>query len=140
MFAPARFRRSLLAFCWLIPAACASLLAAEREVNLPGVYQGHAPAADAAKRVFTLNLGPDGTALLTTVFIGKGDATQRGRWTRSGSQVVITFDAIGPNRPPRPLTFRHRDHELSPVHWDPNEWGRNGPPVLHRSREAQGGL
>jgi hypothetical protein len=98
-----------------------------------GTYQGHAPTADAARRVFTLNLAADGTAILTTLYIGKNDAMQHGRWTQNGSQIQLTFDAIGPNRPPHPITFRHRGHELSPIHWDPSEWGRAGPPVLHRS-------
>ena len=97
-----------------------------------GTYQGHAPAADAAKRVFTLNLASDGTAILTTLYIGKDNVTMHGRWTQSGSQIVLTFDSMGPNRTSPPITFRHRDHELSPIHWDPNEWGRAGPPVLHR--------
>jgi hypothetical protein len=138
MFARARFRRSLLVFFFLFRGVCGTLSAEERDV--PGIYQGHAPEADAAKRVFTLKLASDGTALLTTVFIGKGDATERGRWSRSGNQIVITFDAMGPNRPPHPITFHHRGHELSPVHWDPSEWGRHGPPVLHWSRDVQGGL
>jgi hypothetical protein len=62
---------------------------------------------------------------------------------RSGSQIVLTFDPMGPHQPPRPITFRHRDHELSPIRWDPSEWGRSGPPVLHRARpktNVQGGL
>jgi hypothetical protein len=103
------------------------------EADPSGTYQGHAPAADAARRVFTLNLAADGTAILTTLYIGKNDATQHGRWTQNGSQILLTFDAMGPNRPPHPITFRHRGHELSPIHWDPSEWGRAGPPVLHRS-------
>jgi hypothetical protein len=103
------------------------------EADPSGIYQGHAPAADAARRVFTLNLAADGTAILTTLYIGKNDATQHGRWTQSGSQVLLTFDAMGPNRPPHPITFRHRGQELSPLHWDPSEWGKAGPPVLHRS-------
>ncbi|HET6217392.1 MAG TPA: copper resistance protein NlpE N-terminal domain-containing protein [Acidobacteriaceae bacterium] len=131
--------RSLLALCLLIPAG-ATLLAGGREIDLTGVYQGHAPAKDASRRVFTLSLASDGTATLTTQYIGKEDATQHGRWTHNGSQIVLTFDPIGPNGPLRPITFRHRDHELSPVHWDPNEWGRAGPPVLHRSHVVQGGL
>jgi NlpE N-terminal domain len=103
------------------------------EADPSGTYQGHAPAADAARRVFTLNLAPDGTAILTTLYIGKNDATQHGRWTQNGSQILLTFDPMGPNRPPHPITFRHRGHQLSPIHWDPSEWGRAGPPVLHRS-------
>jgi hypothetical protein len=108
--------------------------------DVPGTYQGQAPAADAAKRVFTLNLAPDGGAMFTTLFIGRHDATQQGHWTQSGVEVILTFDSLGPNKPPRPITFRHHGHELSPIHWDPSEWGRAGPPVLHRSRVVQGGL
>lgn len=150
---------SFLALCWLIPAACAvgqlqntaqiasALHTADfvwrQETDLAGTYQGHAPAADAAKRVFTLKLASDGTAILDTVYIGKDSVTQHGRWMQSGSQIVLTFDPMGPNRPPRPITFRRRGHALSPVRWDPSEWGRAGPPVLHRARPkapAQGGV
>jgi NlpE N-terminal domain len=129
--------RSVLALCWLIPAVCAAMLA---EMDFSGTYEGHAPAADAARRVFTLNLAADGTAIFTTRYIDKGDVIEHGRWTHSGSQIVLTLDAMGPNRPPRPITFRHRDHQLSPIHWDPSEWGRAGPPVLHRSRTVEGGF
>jgi NlpE N-terminal domain len=114
-----------------------------QEADLAGTYQGHAPAADAAKRVFTLNLAADGTAVFDTLYVGKDSVTQHGRWMQSGSQIVLTFDPMGPHQPPRPITFRHRDHELSPIRWDPSEWGRSGPPVLHRARPkttVQGGL
>jgi hypothetical protein len=134
------FPRSSPALCWLILNACAVACAAGAKADLAGIYQGRAPAADAAKRVFTLNLAADGTAIFTTLYIGKDNATQRGRWTQSGSQIVLTFDAIGPNRPPRPITFRHRNHKLSPVSWDISEWGRAGPPVLHRSHAGQSGM
>jgi hypothetical protein len=107
---------------------------AAQEADLSGIYEGHAPAADASKRVFTLSLAEDGTAILTTLYIGKNDAAQHGRWTHSGSQIVLTFDPMGPNQPPGPITFRHHDHELHPIRWDPSEWGRHGPPVLYRSR------
>ncbi len=127
-------KRCLLAACWLIPAACVSMLATQAETDLSGTYQGRAPAADEARRVFTLSLAEDGTAILTTLYIGKNDATQHGRWTHSGSQIVLTFDPMGPNQPPGPITFRHHDDELHPIRWDPSEWGRHGPPVLHRSR------
>jgi NlpE N-terminal domain len=132
-------RSLLLALCWILPAFV-TLLARGHETDLSGVYQGHAPASDAARRVFTLNLASDGTAMLTTQYIGKDNVTMHGRWTQTGRQIVLTFDSMGPDGPPRPITFRHRDHELSPLHWDPNEWGRTGPPILHRAHAAQGGL
>lgn len=148
----------MLALCWLLPAAgCIAqsrddaaapgaisrvVFYGRQEADLTGTYQGHAPKSDAAQRVFTLELAADGSATLTTLYIGKDNAKQYGRWTRSGRQVVVSFNAMGANLPPRPITFRHRDHELSPIEWDWNEWGRSGPPVLHRSRPGamQGGL
>jgi NlpE N-terminal domain len=131
----------LLMLCWLGVPACASWLAVGGETDVSGIYQGRAPAADAAKRVFTLNLAADGTATLNTLYIGKDETSQHGHWMQSGHQVVMTFDAMGPNRPgPRPITFRYRDHALKPIHWDSSEWGRAGPPVLHRSRAVQGGF
>jgi hypothetical protein len=132
--------RFWLALCWIVPALCATLSARGHETDLSGIYQGHAPASDAAKRVYTLNLASDGTAILTTQYIGKENVTMHGRWTQSGRQIVLTFDSMGPNGPPPPITFRHRNHELSPVHWDPNEWGRAGPPILRRTHVAQGGF
>jgi hypothetical protein len=122
-----------LALCCLIAPAWGVALAAGIGNHLPGIYQGHAPAADAARREFTLSLKTDGTAVLTTLFIGKGKASEHGRWTLSGRQITLSFDPIGPNGPPRPITFRHHGRKLSPVNWDSNEWGSTGPPVLYRS-------
>src|ERR1700761_1085450 len=85
--------RLLLALCWLMVAT----FGAAAEHDLAGVYQGHAPAADAAQRVFTLDLGADGNATLTTLYIGKGRVSQRGRWTESGRQIELDFDAMGSN-------------------------------------------
>jgi hypothetical protein len=146
---------TLVVLCWLMVAPCAGAQPPSsagkatvsflwrQEADLAGTYQGHAPAADAAKRVFTLNLASDGTAVFDTLYVGKDSVTQHGRWMQSGSQIVLTFDPMGPHQPPRPITFRHRDHELSPIRWDPSEWGRGGPPVLHRAHPkttVQGGL
>jgi hypothetical protein len=138
----------LLPVCWLFSAFCAGAqpsplsaagihitgFARHQQADLSGTYQGHAPPSDTAKRVFTLNLAADGTAVLNTLYIGKDDASEHGRWTQTGSQIVLTFDPIGPNRPPGPITFRHHGHELSPIRWDLSEWGRGGPPVLHHLR------
>jgi hypothetical protein len=134
----ARCLRLWLALCCLLAPACGVAVAAVNGDHLPGVYQGHAPAADAARREFTLSLKTDGTAILTTSFIGKGKASEPGRWTLSGRQITLSFDPIGPNGPPRPITFRHHGRTLSPVHWDSSEWGSTGPPILYRS-QTQGG-
>jgi hypothetical protein len=114
------------------------IFARHQPADLSGTYQGQAPPRDAARRVFTLDLAEDGTATFTTVYIGKDKATEQGRWRQTGNQVELTFDAMGANQPPRPIIFRHRDHQLSPIHWDASEWGRTGPPILHWSRAAHG--
>jgi hypothetical protein len=134
------FSRLKPAFRWLLMVACTLPLVVTAEVDFSGIYQGHAPASDAARRTFMLRLDPDGSAVFTTRYIGKGESVQHGRWTKTGSQVMLALDPMGPNRPPGPITFRHHDHELSPLHWDPSEWGRSGPPVLHLSQELQGGF
>jgi hypothetical protein len=121
-------------------AASSALFAAGTQTEVPGLYQGHAPAADAAKRVFTLTLSADGAAVFTTQYIGKSDVVEHGRWTQTGAQITLTLDPMGPNRPPRPITFRHHHDQLRPVQWDTSEWGRAGPPILHRSRATQGGF
>ncbi len=137
MLARPRFCHHWLALCCLLAAIWGTPFAIA-EPDLPGMYQGHAPAADAAQRVFTLNLAADGSATWTTQYIGKGRVSQRGHWTEGGRQVVLDFDAMGSNRPPRPITFRVRGHKLSPLHWDPSEWGGAGPPVLYRARPQAG--
>jgi hypothetical protein len=105
-------------------------------IDPAGTWQGRAPAADAARRVFTLNLAVDGTAVWDTLYIGKHTVTQHGHWTRNGRQIVLTFDATGVNQPPQPITFLFRDHQLHPVDWDANEWGKAGPPTLSRAKAA----
>ncbi|HEY4047489.1 MAG TPA: copper resistance protein NlpE N-terminal domain-containing protein [Acidobacteriaceae bacterium] len=113
-------------------------LDASEQNNAAGTYHGQAPAADAAKRVFTLNLDPDGSATLTTVYVAKGRATEHGHWKQNGEEVVFTFDPIGSNPPQGPITFRYHHRALRPTQWDRSEWGQRGPPVLTRSRAPDG--
>jgi hypothetical protein len=130
---------ALPALCWLILTACAMPQGLAAKVLLPGTYQGHAPKSDPAKRTFTLTLQNDGTAMFNTQYLGKDNVVEHGHWTPNGTQVVLTLDAMGPNRPPAPITFRHRDHVLSPLHWDVSEWGRAGPPTLYLAGSLEGG-
>ena len=136
----------LLPLCGLLPVAAGQrvpmhpmVFTGQPASDLTGTYQGHAPAGDAAKRVFTLNLAADGTATLNTLYIGENNATERGRWKKTGNQVELTFEPMGPNQPPRPIIFRQHGHQLHPIHWDASEWGRSGPPVLHRKENQSMG-
>jgi hypothetical protein len=106
------------------------------DLDLAGTYIGRAPANDAARPVYSLVLTTDGKALWSTIFLGKDRATQPAHWLQTGSELVLDFDKVGPGSPPRPITFHYHHHELRPIHWDQSEWGRAGPPVLHRQRDG----
>src|ERR1700760_4612717 len=45
---PRLIPRPLLALCWVMSAAFATLVATGHETDLSGIYEGHAPASDAA--------------------------------------------------------------------------------------------
>ncbi|HEV2273998.1 MAG TPA: copper resistance protein NlpE N-terminal domain-containing protein [Acidobacteriaceae bacterium] len=106
------------------------------QAAIAGTYQGRAPAADAAMRRFILRMSADGTAALTTIYIGKHSATQSGRWQQNGSELLLTFNPEGSNLPPSPISYRVHGRALTPIHWNQSEWGQLGPPVLHRSKDA----
>ncbi len=98
-----------------------------------GSYSGILPAADAIARVVTLDLGVDGSALMTTQFIGKGaPIVENGTWseTNDSAQVVLTVRDGQPqdNR----LTWKLENNQLVPVAFDAAQYGANGLP-LHRA-------
>lgn len=105
--------------------------------NLAGNYAGHAPAADAARRVFRLVLSAGGDADLTTTYLGRDTVVEHGHWTQKGDNLLLTFDPIGSNPPPAPISFTYRQHALHPLHWNRSEWGSAGPPVLTRERHSE---
>ena len=115
----------------------AVLFAKQPMPDLAGTYEGRAPPGDEAGRLFTLNLSPDGTAIWKTLYLGKNSTAQFGHWHQNGSELVLTFDALGANPPPSPITFRYHHQVLQPIHWDQSEWGRIGPPVLRRTRAGR---
>jgi hypothetical protein len=104
------------------------------DLDVAGTYIGRAPVDDAAKRTFSLVLSEGGSAVWNTFYLGKAHASMSGHWLQAGSQIVLSFDAFDSGSPPRPITFHYHHHELDPVQWDQSEWGRQGPPILHRAR------
>jgi hypothetical protein len=107
----------------------------QAQLDLAGTYDSTLTAA-APKPVYSLMLAAGGTATWSTLYLGKDNATQPAHWRLTGSELVVSFDALGPASPPSPITFHYHPHrsELRPVHWNQSEWGRAGPPVLHRKR------
>jgi hypothetical protein len=102
---------------------------------MPGVgrWMGELPAADAAKRIFTLLLDEDYSAILFTDFAGKGVITEKGTWSADGTAItVLLLDHDG-----KPInTFLAYDlngRTLVPAAgWDSTLWGTNGPPALQK--------
>ena len=122
-----------------VPSPRPAGMVSHSQPELAGSYEGRAPAGDAAHRRFLLLLAADGTAVWTIVYIGKNSTAERGHWTQDGSELVLTFNPLGPNQPPGPIAFRYRRSALWPIRWNPSEWGHAGPPVLSRSRRPAAG-
>jgi len=97
-----------------------------------GNYSGILPAADALARVVALDLGVDGSALMTTQFIGKGaPIVESGTWSETNdlAQVVLTVRDGQPqdNR----LSWKLENNQLVPVEYDHAQYGATGL-SLHR--------
>lgn len=96
-----------------------------------GKYQGNLPAADAAGRVISLSLNPDGTAQFTTQFIGKGEPViEQGRWYNKGNELTVElFKSDG--RPSQfPLVWTLSGKSLIPKSWDHELYGSIGLPLI----------
>lgn len=105
------------------------------EQEWAGTYLGHARADDPGKRLFTLILNANGTATWCTLYLGKDRTVQAVHWQLTGPELTLNFDPLGPHPPPRAIVFHYHHRELRPIHWDPSEWGREGPPTLHRTHD-----
>jgi putative hemolysin len=71
-----------------------------------GRYTGALPAADAIGQVLELSLEPDGTATLTTQYVGKGaPRVDAGTWLEEEASIVVVLGAQGPEQ--QRLSFHH---------------------------------
>ena len=106
---------------------------AVRVMPAVGRWLGELPAADAAKRTFTLVLDEDYSAILFTDYVGKRVITEKGTWSADGPAVtILLLDHDG-----KPInTFLAYDlngRTLVPAAgWDSTMWGSNGPPPLQK--------
>jgi len=64
-----------------------------------------------------LSLGPDGTATVTED-PGNGTTTLFGHWVESGSQVMVTFDAVDGKTTEPPMFFRPGHDGLQAATWN----------------------
>jgi uncharacterized lipoprotein NlpE involved in copper resistance len=99
-----------------------------------GVYQERLPAADAAGRIVTLWLEADGTAILETVYVGRGKSpAARGRWSVRGQhEVAVTLLGSDGRAAEKPLIYELQADRLVPVDWDRRLYGEAGLPLRRR--------
>jgi putative hemolysin len=76
------------------PASTGEAESADETDILVGSYTGQMPAADAIGRVILLVLMPDGTATLTTQFIGEGEPmVETGVWEGTADHASVSIPA-----------------------------------------------
>jgi hypothetical protein len=81
-----------------------------------------------------VSLGSDGSATVTED-AGNGITTLFGHWVDSGSQVMVTFDAVEGKPPEPPMVFQPGHDGLQAVTWNHATRGKtNPPPMRNRSK------
>jgi hypothetical protein len=89
-----------------------------------GMYEVVLPAADASMRRINLNLRPDGSATLVSIYADKGDPiVRRGKWEQQGKEVRLELDS-----PKETLVWALTGEGLAPKVWDSKRWGSTGLP------------
>jgi hypothetical protein len=101
-----------------------------------GTYLSHPRDGAEAGPSMNLSLGPDGTATVTED-PGNGTTTLFGHWVDSGSQVIITFDAVD-SKPAEPhMVFQPVHDGLHAVTWNHATWGNVNPPPMKQGSKVK---
>lgn len=116
----------------VVPPAATDVPVAPVQPNtkLVGSYSGILPAADAAGRIVTLELALDGTATMTTQFIGKGDpVVERGTWVVDGDNAVVIFTQANGQPEDNRITWTLQGANLVTTEYDQAQYGSAGLPL-----------
>src|SRR5262249_51208559 len=98
--------------------------------KLVGSYAAILPAADAVGRIVTLDLGIDGSATMTTQFIGKGTpSTESGTWTADDNNAVVAFTQVDGKPEDNRITWTLKGNNLATTAYDKNQYGSAGLPL-----------
>jgi len=99
------------------------------------VYNARLPAADASARIVTLWLESAGTAVLETVYVGKGQApVEHGRWSARDDQVTIVLLDQDDRPTGETLVFTKVEDRLVPKAWNRERYGDAGLPLTRRGK------
>ncbi|HZQ09232.1 MAG TPA: copper resistance protein NlpE N-terminal domain-containing protein [Anaerolineae bacterium] len=98
--------------------------------KLVGSYSGVLPAADAPGRIVSLELAIDGTATMTTQFIGKGaPSTESGTWVANGNEAEVTFTQVDGTPEDNRITWKLDGNQLTTTEYDTAQYGSAGLPL-----------
>lgn len=98
--------------------------------QLVGSYSGILPAADAIGRVVTLELAIDGSATMTTQFIGKdGVFVESGTWVGEGDTAAVTFTQRDGQPQDNRITWTLQGSTLVSSEYDQSQYGSAGLPL-----------
>jgi NlpE N-terminal domain len=98
-----------------------------------GVYHARLPAADSSGRIVTLWLERAGTAVLETVYVGKGQApVEHGRWSVRDDQVTVVLLDQDDRPTGETLVFTKVEERLVPKDWNHERYGDTGLPLTRR--------
>ncbi len=97
---------------------------------LIGTYSAILPAADAPGRIVTLDLALDGTATMTTQFIGKGaPMVESGTWVEQDDSAIVTFTLRDGQAQDNRITWHLQDNKLATTAYDQAQYGSAGLPL-----------
>ncbi|MBI4674245.1 MAG: copper resistance protein NlpE N-terminal domain-containing protein [Chloroflexi bacterium] len=97
---------------------------------LIGTYSAILPAADAPGRIVTLDLALDGTATMTTQFIGKGaPVVESGTWVERNDSASVTFTLRDGQAQDNRITWQLQDNQLVTTVYDQAQYGAAGLPL-----------
>lgn len=95
-----------------------------------GSYSGILPAASAIARVVTLDLGLDGSAMMTTQFIGQGaPIVESGTWTEVDNLAHVIFTLRDDTPQDNRITWQLDNNQLKSVQADAAQYGSAGLPL-----------
>lgn len=95
--------------------------------KLVGSYSGILPAADAPGRIVTLELARDGSATMTTQFIGKGGpSVESGTWSEQDNTADVTLTQKDGAAQDNRITWTLQGTNLVATKFDPAQYGTAG--------------
>lgn len=116
------------------PPAAASQIPWSQDTVLAASQPPAAGATGAAARAVTLEFAPDGTARMTTEYPGRGSGIDVGWWSVRNDTLAVQLSTIDGKASGTTSTWKIAGGDLSPLVYNPEEWGAGGVSLRVRPR------